>query len=318
VGVTANNVTYAVLGTAFRYWDFFPTEPGWGLVPLWGFADVVASSADGLEVGARVYGYLPPASHLLVRPDRIDARGFRDASPHRAPLPALYNGYTRTTGDPGYQAHWEDLQVLYRPLFFTSFILADQLADGGFFGSEAIVLSSASSKTAYGTAFLLHGTGPRVVGLTAPGNVGFTESLGCYDTVLPYAAVSELDAAVPTAYLDFAGNADVGARVRQHLGARLVHDVVIGRTHHDRATGQPSAGPRPTVFFAPDQIRKRTGDWGREGLEERFGAAWLRFAPAVQSWVDVVTQHGPEALRDVWLEVQAGRSSPRVGHVLTL
>jgi hypothetical protein len=27
VGVMANNVTYAVLGESFRYWEFFPTEP---------------------------------------------------------------------------------------------------------------------------------------------------------------------------------------------------------------------------------------------------------------------------------------------------
>ena len=77
VGVTANNVTYAVLGKAFRYWDFFPTEPGWGVVPLWGFAEVVASAAEGVEVGGRVYGYLPSGSHLLVRPGRADERGFR-------------------------------------------------------------------------------------------------------------------------------------------------------------------------------------------------------------------------------------------------
>ena len=37
VGLTANNVTYGVLGEAFRYWEFFPTEPGLGVVPLWGF-----------------------------------------------------------------------------------------------------------------------------------------------------------------------------------------------------------------------------------------------------------------------------------------
>ena len=65
VGLTANNVTYAVLGESFRYWDFFPAEPGWGpgwgLVPLWGFADIVASAVADVPVGGRVYGYLPPA-----------------------------------------------------------------------------------------------------------------------------------------------------------------------------------------------------------------------------------------------------------------
>ena len=100
VGLTANNVTYAVLGESFRYWDFFPPGkgcgPGWGLVPLWGFADIAASAVAGVPVGGRVYGYLPPASHLVVRPGRADERGFRDASPHRAPLPSPYNAYVVT------------------------------------------------------------------------------------------------------------------------------------------------------------------------------------------------------------------------------
>jgi len=114
--VTANNITYALLGELFHYWDFFPTESGLGLVPLWGFADVMASRANGVEVGGRVYGYLPPASHLLVRPGRVDARGFRDASAHRQALPSPYNVYAMTTGDPAYEAHREDLLVLYRQL----------------------------------------------------------------------------------------------------------------------------------------------------------------------------------------------------------
>jgi hypothetical protein len=68
VGVTANNVTYAVLGDSFHYWDCFPTAPGWGLVPLWGFAEVEESRVQGVAEGQRLYGYLPPAGHLAVRP----------------------------------------------------------------------------------------------------------------------------------------------------------------------------------------------------------------------------------------------------------
>ena len=33
-------------------------------------------------------------------------------------------------------------------------------------------------------------------------------------------------------------------------------------------------GPRPTFFFAPDRVAKRTPDWGREGLEARLAEAW--------------------------------------------
>lgn len=317
VGVTANNVTYALLGESFRYWEFFPTEPGWGLVPLWGFAEVIGSTVDGVGAGDRVYGYFPSASHLLVRPSRVDARGFRDGSEHRADLPSPYNVYALTTADPAYEADREDLLILYRPLFYTSFMLADRLQDNGFFGAESLVLSSASSKTAYGAAFLLRGTGPEIVGVTSSRNVAFTESLGCYDRVVAYESVPELNTAGPTAYLDFAGNAETRQQVRDRLGDRLVHESIVGVTHQDDAGAEALAGPRTTVFFAPDQMRKRVADWGREALDRAFADAWHRFAGAVGDWVDVVPHHGPEALRDVWLEVLGGQIDPRVGHVVT-
>ena len=317
VGMTANNVTYAVLGVTMHYWDFFPTDAGLGLVPLWGFADVVASRTEGVEAGSRVYGYLPPSSHLLVQPARVDARGFRDASAHRQALPSPYNVYALTTADAAYEAGRENLQVLYRPLFYTSFMLADQLEDNAYFGAEVLAVSSASSKTAYGAAFLLRGNGPEVVGLTSPRNVEFTESLGCYDRVVSYDALDALDVARPTAYVDVLGSADLRARVRDRLGVELVHDAVVGITSQEQFASAAPAGPRPTFFFAPDQIHKRTGDWGREELDRRFGAAWKRFAPVVEGWVDVVEQHGPDALREVWLEVLSGRSAPRTGHILT-
>ena len=315
VGMTANNVTYAVLGEPFRYWEFFPAAEGRGRVPLWGFAEVVASRADGVEPGSRVYGYLPPASHLVVRPDRPDARGFRDASPHRADLPSPYNAYALTTGDAAYEPDREDLQVLYRPLFFTSFMLADVLVDRGL--PEVVAFSSASSKTAYATAFLLRGAGAEVVGLTSAGNVGFTESLGCYDRVLAYDDAGELTAR-PTAYVDLAGSTPLRTRLHEHLAEQLVLDLVVGVTHQDASPAGTLAGARPTVFFAPDQMRKRAEDWGRDGLDERFGEAWRRFAPVVEGWVDVTVSTGPQGLRDVWLEVLAGRSDPRTGHVVQL
>lgn len=318
VGLTANNVTYAMLGESFRYWDFFPAEPGWGHVPLWGFAEVAESTVDGVEVGSRHYGYFPSASHLVVRPNRVDARGFRDGSVHRAELPSPYNVYALTTNDPAYDADREDLMVLYRPLFYTSFMLADRLGDNDFFGAKSLVLSSASSKTAYAAAFLLQGGGAEVVGLTSARNVAFTQSLGCYDRVLSYDAVHELDPGTETAYLDLAGNATTRAAIRAHLGDRLVHESVVGVTHQDDAGAEALSGPRTTVFFAPDQMRKRKQDWGREGLDAAFAEAWHRFIPAVEGWVDVVGGQGPEALRSAWLEVLAGGVDPRQGHVLTV
>lgn len=250
----------------------------------------------------------------MVTPGRVDARGFRDASPHRAHLPSPYNAYALTTGDSAYEEEREDLLILFRPLFFTSFMLADQLEDNGYYGADAIVLSSASSKTAYGTAFLLRGRGPKVVGLTSPGNVDFTRALGCYDEVVAYPDVAQLDADRPTIYLDVAADDGLRVALRERFGDRLVRDVAVGLTH--QTPNAMSAGT--SVFFAPDQMRKRTADWGREGLDERFGEAWRGFASTVEGWVDIVVSEGPEGLRTAWLEVLGGRTPPRSGLVISL
>jgi hypothetical protein len=108
--------------------------------------------------------------------------------------------------------------------------------------------------------------------------------------------------------------------VHEHFGAALVYDAVVGMTHHEDADlgATRVSGPRPTFFFAPDQIRKRRTDWGPGGVEEHFGAAWRRFAPVVDAWVDIVISRGPEELQSVWLEVLAGASPPRAGNVIQL
>jgi hypothetical protein len=317
VGLTANNVTYAVMGDAMSYWQFFPADEGWGHVPLWGFADVVSSTVEGVSVGQRFFGYYPTASHLVVQAGGVGPAGFRALDEHRAALPSPYNGYQLVDADPAYEREREDLQALYRPLFFTSFMLADYLSDNGFFGARTAVLSSASSKTAYGTAFLLDGV--HRIGLTSPGNVAFTASLGCYDEVLSYDDVDGLPTDVPTLYADMAGSAPLRAALHVHLGDALVHDAVVGMTHIDE-TGSSSGlpGPRPQFFFAPDQMVKRRADWGAGGIEERYGDAWRRFVPHVEQWVDVVEGQGPQALEQVWLEVLGNRTAPRVGHVLDL
>jgi len=318
VGLTANNVTYAVLGaTAFRYWDFFPTEPGLGVVPVWGFANVEDSNVEGVEVGARVYGYFPTASHLIVKTGRVDKRGFNDVSPHRADLPSPYNAYALTSTDPSYSAADEDLHILFRPLFWTSFMLADQVVDQTFYDAAQIVISSASSKTAYGTASILKGQGREIVGLTSARNAEFTQNLGCYDEVWTYDEIDQL-AEMPTAYIDFAGSSDVLAALRSYLGSRLVREAIVGVTHQETAGSAALGGPHTTVFFAPDQMRKRTADWGRDGLDERFADAWSEFAPKAREWVDVVVGQGPEALKEAWLEVLDGSSPPRTGLVLAL
>lgn len=318
IGLTANNITYAVLGDSFRYWDHFPTpEPGRGIPPVWGFADVVESRAEGVTVGDRVYGYFPAGSHAVVQPARADARGFRDGAAHRRTLPSPYAVHSLTGGDPAYEVEREDLLVLFRPLFYTSFMLADFLVDHELFGAQRVLLSSASSKTAYGTAYELHAHGVEVVGLTSSGHRGFVRELGCYDEVLGYDEVGELDPSRTAVLVDVAGRPGLTQDLRTQLGAALVHEVGVGVTHQVASVAGTLAETGPRMFFAPDQMQKRSADWGRERLDATFAESWRRFAVEAKGWVDVVGGTGPDAVRDAWLAVLAGRLDPRTGYVLT-
>jgi hypothetical protein len=69
----------ALFGDVMKYWHFFPTgQDEWGQMPVWGFADVVESRAQGVEKGERFYGDFPIATQLRVRPERSSSRGFYD------------------------------------------------------------------------------------------------------------------------------------------------------------------------------------------------------------------------------------------------
>ena len=322
--LTANNITYATFGDVMSYWAFFPAPDGWGRIPAWGFADVVRSACDGVTPGDRVYGFLPMSTHLVVQPARAGEAGFSDGAPHRAELHPVYNQYLRTATDPGYDAGHEGEIMLLRPLFTTSFLIDDFLDDHAWFGAEGVVISSASSKTAYGTAFVISRRDDlEVIGLTSAGNVDFVERLGCYDRVLAYDEIATLPADVPLAYVDLSADAAVRGALHHHLGDALVYDCAVGMTHHDAMGGDPDLpGPAPVLFFAPGQVKKRTGDWGPGGLQVRIAEAWEQFLGLVtdpdRRLLTVEYGQGPAAVRATYLDVLHGRVAPDVGNVLSL
>ena len=319
---TANNVTYAVAGDMMSYWNFFPAEAGWGRVPVWGFGDVIRSNHEGVAGGARVFGYFPMSTHLVVTADRVDRNGFVDTAPHRRALPAVYNQYALVANDPSYQAEHEDQQMLFRPLFMTAFLLDDFLADNGFFGARTAVLSSASSKTAFGLAFLLHRNRRSevdVTGLTSPGNVSFVDGLGCYDRVVTYDRIRSLPADVPVVFVDMAGDGAVLNALHQHYADNVKHSCIVGATHWERrARDGELPGAQPTFFFAPTQLQKRTREWGPGGLQQRYGAAWSSFLAFTEPRIRVVHGRGRAAVERVYLGTLEGRARPDEGHVLSL
>ncbi len=321
-GMTANNVTYAVFGEAMSYWDFFPTaEEGWGILPTWGFAEVERSEAEGVEPGARLYGYFPASSHLVVTPAKADESGFVDGSPHREKLPSAYHRYLTTEHDSFYRADTEEIQMLLRPLFFTSFLIDDQLADEGLVERGPVLISSASSKTAIAAAFLLaQREGVELIGLTSPRSVEFVEGLGIYGRTVAYDAIDSLERG-PASFVDIAGDAGVRLAIHSHYGDELVHSMAVGFTHWEEGQGPEQAelpGPTPSFFFAPDRVVKRSKDWGRGELERRVADAWHPFCEWMDGWLETIRNEGFEAVQSAYLDVLEGRVDPKHAHVLSL
>jgi hypothetical protein len=320
--LSSNNITYAVFGDAMRYWDFFPSDDpvAWGRVPVWGFGTVVESISDACAVGERVYGYFPMASELVVEPGRSDDRGFSDVAPHRAPMAGAYNRYVWCATDAIHRADRERQQMLLYPLFFTSFLVDDSFADDDDATAPTVIVSSASSKTAIGVAYLTHGRGRRVVGLTSARNREFVEALGIYDRVVDYDAIDGLEQA-PAVFVDIAGNRDVLRAVHTRLADVLVHSLTVGDTHWDHRaaeSGDAMPGPAPAFFFAPGQIKQRTEEWGRDELDRRIGEAWNAYSDWTDGWVRFHDAQGPDAVVAAYSELLAGTPDPRTGFIGSL
>ncbi len=318
--VTANNVTYAVVGDAFGYWNFFPGEGEWGVVPMWGHAVVTESRHPEIAVGERVYGYLPMADGLDVLPTGVSAGGFTDGAAHRQPMSPIYNQYSRLAADPEHDPAREAERMIFGPLFKTGFLIESFLRREGWFGAEAVVMTSASSKTAMGLASVARHRSPAVkrIGLTSAGNVEFVRRGGFYDQVLAYDDLTSLPQ-IASVLVDFAGNAGLIHGIHTALGDHLKYSCTVGATHVGAGFGQDRGalpGPAPVLFFAPDHAVAAIKELGPKAFGEAVGESWLRFIAEAGGALTIDVRNGLEAAKDAYLATLGGQADPAVGIVI--
>lgn len=318
--ITANNVTYAAMGEAMRYWEFFPAAEGLGRIPAWGYCEIMRSDVEGMPVGARIYGYMPMSSYFVVEPTDISETGFVDGASHRAELPAIYNRYGFTTPETGDTPEREPYIALFGPLFATSYLCADSLEDEGFDSTDRLILSSASSKTALALAFLLkrdHADDVDLVALTSAGNVDFVAGTGLYDEIVTYEDLETLDASVGTGYLDFGGNASLRTRIHEHFGDSLVADTAVGVADWEEIVPDPDAaplpGPKPGFFFAPDRFAKRNSEWGPAEVRRRISESQNEFIDSSKAWLTLREGTGPDAIKSTLADFLDGKVDPSEG-----
>ncbi len=320
--VTANNVTYAALGEAFGYWDFFPADEGRGIVPVWGHATVADAGDTGLAAGERVYGYLPMAKHLVVTPARLSDGGFTDGAAHRAARASVYNQYRRLAGDPGHVAGGEDVRAVFEPLFLTAWLIEAMFRRETWFGAQRLIVTSASSKTAMALAHVARAMSPDIerVGLTSARNIGFVEGTGLYDRVLGYDELAEIGSGTAVS-VDFAGNGATLTGVHDAVGDDLKYSSLVGVTdwqHRGGFGARDIAGPKPVLFFAPDHVATTIAELGPKGFQMAVGERWRAFAGDAATLVKIKGVDGLDAAIPLWIAAVEGRARPDAATVVRL
>lgn len=325
---TANNVTYGASGNTIGYWQFFPPSQQegntYGLIPVWGMAEVVTSRCDTVAKGERIYGYFPPAHFLRVTPGRINPYQFTDMAPHRAELPPIYNNYTRLDNEPGYEPALDNHRALLQPLHATSYLLSDKLEMEKNYGAEQVIIVSASSKTAIGLAYGLsqNADKPHIVGVTSSGNTDFVENLGHYDQVVTYDDLATIDTR-PGIIVDMSGNSGYLGRLHAHLGDAMLQCVNVGLTHWDRLGHEDEDAAkiiteRSNFFFAPSHAAHRSNEWGAEEFTKRMQAFLAGSIAASQGWMKVIEAQGLDALEARYGAMVGGQFDPTEGLIITL
>ena len=317
---TSNNISYAVVGEKLGYWTFFPTATGWGIIPVWGFAEVIETRHSEIAIGERLYGYWPMGTHLVMRPGKLKDNRLSDIALHRAELSPVYNSYARTQGEPHYDASMDDERMLLFPLYATSFCLYDFLRDNKNFGAAQIVIPSASSKTAIGLAYALKAEAGSVscVGITSAANKHKVETLGLYDEVLTYDSLNDIESTKATVIVDMSGNGDVLSTLHELLGENMKFTSNVGLTHYDaNKMGPHFIRERSAMFFAPAHIQKRAKDWGPGEFEKRAFEFWHAASIKSRDWLNIEHEHGMEALADVFARVRDSKVKPDIGIIVS-
>lgn len=308
--LTANNVSYAICGDSFAYWQLYPAADKWGQVPVWGFANVEESAAQDIAAGERLYGFFPMASHAtLLVGSGSDAGSsddhFIEASPHRATLPTAYNLYRRVSRDPAFSVSEENARCLLYPLLLTAYFLSDYFHSHNGFGARQVIIGSVSSKTGLGLARFLSETSDgqfKVVGLTSADKVRYVEGTGLCDQVLGYGDELAIDPSLPTAWFDISGNARLTETLHRHLGDNIYSSCLVGFTHWEQLgeLARDLPGARPEFFFAPTHIAKRDAELGAGVLLEQANRACARTARSMLAQMEIETACGSAEVATIW------------------
>lgn len=320
--LTTNNITYAVTGVQLNYWGFFPAhETEWGIIPCWGFAEVVESKTEGVQKGEKVYGYFPMANYLKIKAGKINDHSISDIAAHRQPMAIIYNTYNRLGMDIKYPSHIQDYMPIFQPLFATSFLNYEFLKSENFFAAHRVLITSASSKTGLGLAFMLHSNKDidrkKIIGLTSAKNIDFVKNTGFYDEVLAYDTLPRQLEQTPTIVVDMAGNTSLLSSIYTHLSEDLKFISKIGLTDWT-ASSMEEKIPVAKFFFAPTFAGIFFEKHGTKEANKMIVKKMFSFIETAKDWISIEELDSFGELEKMYLKILKGEVNPSKGYLVGL
>ena len=359
--VTANTVTYSIAGRApvLNYFDTFPLEdPDYASCPVWGFGVVAQSKCKHVPVGQRLFGYFSFRPSVVLTPGPVNekSRSFEDLAPNRQPMPQPYRSYRLQPalvpssggggdGGGGSGKEMDDMENFNAAgplLFSTGWGCAQQALARG---ANAMLLTSASSRTSMGAAFSArhHNLFSTVIGVTSERNVEFCQASGLYDIVATYeslakeeeekeeegkggGALGALPLSTKLGIYDMAGNTAANKRLRERFGAAVVDFGRVGQT--DVASSgsglarelpiTAKGGAKPRSFLVFTALGEAAQKYGATEMQQMLAGAQEAYCRAMLPGFVCERAYGAEATLRVWERTVKNEAKPGVTYVCSL
>jgi len=283
-----------------------------------------------VKIGQRLYGYLAMSRYLILQLDPQTNRyhvniALGDFPKDRRP----YKQLNICENDPMYRLDREDETMLYRPLFWTAYWFEDYLNEHKYRGARNILVSSASSKTAFALAYNIgvrkkHSRGSldvNVVGLTSASNAPFTRGLNLYDSVLTYEDIPTLGSTGSWIYVDVSSSPSLMAKIEHQLAPILT--ITLGSTTPNEQNAkllwnsyQKTANHEG--FFMPEWLAIRVKQLTISQITSMQSAAWNGLMENCTSWVSMDKSSGGRAVLEAYKKTLGGHIGPDKGQVFTL
>eukprot|EP01117_Protostelium_nocturnum_P013563 TRINITY_DN5070_c0_g1_i2.p1 TRINITY_DN5070_c0_g1~~TRINITY_DN5070_c0_g1_i2.p1 ORF type:complete len:333 (-),score=124.09 TRINITY_DN5070_c0_g1_i2:39-1037(-) len=285
----------------------------------------MASSHPKVKIGERLYGYLAMTRYLNLSIASANNTNVFVSRPHLPKDYLPYNTLTRCSSDSMWKLQDEDATALWRPLFWTSFFMEDWLSTESYKGADVVLISSASSKTAFGLAYSIlkkNEVGEpkkKIVGLTSSKNVEFTKNLKLYDQVFSYDELSKLDSkSGKWIYVDVAGNNQLNENIFQTFEKNknpLVCGIGLGLTNSEQESNVKKRSME--FFFLPTWLAKRRLQLAPGEITRIQEKAWAHLMKDSKGWLRMQTTWKKDLVEKFQITA-SGKLGPEVGQTFSL